>query len=347
MTKSVYDVTLLDLLPESMKHDPSVVALAKAITPEFQLISEEIDRNILLANIDTQPEPVVDLLAWEMHVDFYDPTLSLQQKRELVKSSPEWHRYKGTRWAVEKVTSILYPNSTVEEWFEYGGQPFYFKIILNLDAFFSSSLDTSQLIELINTTKNRRSWLQSIMLVTTNQRQVCHNIIRRVKINIKNNLWAPIGGDKEKSPFLDGSSRLDGSGFLNGRPGSDGPYHNININRRFVVRHMFGSFIEREGRFLDGGGFLDGSRRLAGDVREFIVPIKHSVSPAIKIASALSIQANHSAAMKARVQVRTGVRLLDGQGQLGGSGTLSTQFCNQAAKLRLKKKGITVEEVAI
>jgi phage tail P2-like protein len=156
----IYNVSLVDILPESLKSDPQVVAMAEAITPEIQDISEAISLIVLLATLDQQPEEVVDLLAWQYHVDFYDPALDLEIKRALVKNSFSWHRRKGTAAAVEELITTVFGEGRVVEWFEYGGEPYYFKVITN-----NTSVTTEQAFmftRALNSVKNTRSWLEKV-----------------------------------------------------------------------------------------------------------------------------------------------------------------------------------------
>lgn len=158
----LYNVHLMDLLPESLKSDPEVVALAEALTPEYQEISRAISKLLLLDNLDQQSEDVVDMLAWDQHVDFYDSSLPIEQKRELVRNSREWHQAKGTPWAVEQVVSIIFQNAKVSEWFEYGGQPGYFRV--ETEQALTEETDLDRLIRIINATKRKSIWLESITI---------------------------------------------------------------------------------------------------------------------------------------------------------------------------------------
>ena len=72
------------------------------------------------------------------------------------------HRYKGTKFAIEEIFKTLNIVGNVEEWFNYGGQPYYFKVILQI---FNRSINEeteNKLIALINEYKNERSWLEEI-----------------------------------------------------------------------------------------------------------------------------------------------------------------------------------------
>ena len=157
----LHELKLSDILPERLKTD-EVIALANALDGELQEITKAIDEVIMMPNIMGQPEDIVDSLAWQLHVDFYEPLgLNLDKKRALVKNSLIWHRHKGTKYVLEDMIRILFlEDFSIEEWFEYGGEPYFFRIISN-----DSMTDLRQyedLIRAIYKLKNERSWLESL-----------------------------------------------------------------------------------------------------------------------------------------------------------------------------------------
>ena len=156
------DIRLSDIASDRIKI-PEVLALFAALDPEMQEITRAIDEAAILSRIDELPEPVVDLLSWQFHVDFYESLgLNLEKKRALVKNSLKWHRHKGTKYAVEDIVrTLFYENFRIEEWFEYGGAPFFFRARMG-----TTPLDEADLEEIylaIETTKNERSWLDYIV----------------------------------------------------------------------------------------------------------------------------------------------------------------------------------------
>ena len=167
MSKDIYSVSLLDLLPESLKKDPFVCVLAEAISLEMREISSESRKVLLYVFIDELPENVIDLLAWQDHVDFYDPSLPLEKKRELVKQSFPTHMRKGTPWAVDQVVSAAFDDSKVEEWFEYGGEPYHFRVTTT-DRM-TDDKKYSDIFRAIHAVKNLRSKLESITIRRDNQ----------------------------------------------------------------------------------------------------------------------------------------------------------------------------------
>lgn len=63
---------------------------------------------------------LIDILAWQFHVDFYDPTRDLDFRKRLVQMSIIWHKTKGTVALVEEVINTYWPGvAFLQEWFEY------------------------------------------------------------------------------------------------------------------------------------------------------------------------------------------------------------------------------------
>ena len=156
------NLRLEDIAPDSIKI-PDVLAFFNALDPELQKITQDIGEALIMIRIYELPEEIVDLLAWQFHVDFYEPLgLDLDRKRALVKNSLIWHRYKGTKYALESMIRILFfENFQIEEWFEYGGKPYFFRLIA-----WDSLREEEQyddFIRAIYELKNERSWLEGLI----------------------------------------------------------------------------------------------------------------------------------------------------------------------------------------
>ncbi|KEO84748.1 phage tail protein I [Tumebacillus flagellatus] len=155
-------VHLLDLVPPNIRDDPTVAAAAEAINGELQAVNSLIPLVSLMKTLDAQAEDVVDELAWQFHVDFYDPSLSIEQKRALVKNSISWHRRKGTPAAVEELIATLFGEGRVEEWFEYDGEPYTFRVITNNPAVTEEK--ALEFARAVNSVKNTRSRLDKVIV---------------------------------------------------------------------------------------------------------------------------------------------------------------------------------------
>ena len=159
--KIIDHLSLLDILPENLLADEKVYAAAKAVDDELQRLIASCVEVLHLPRLDELPEKVVDLLAWEWHVDFYEPSADIATKRQLVRESIAWHRIKGTKAAVEKMAQTVFKGGVVTEWFEYGGEPYHFRIDL-LTAPNITQDDTARLLAVVNASKNVRSVLDEL-----------------------------------------------------------------------------------------------------------------------------------------------------------------------------------------
>lgn len=130
---------------------------------------------ILVSIIDNVPVDALPHLAEQYHItgnEGWLQALSEQEKRNLIKSAIKIHRYKGTKYALEEIFKTLNIVGNVEEWFNYGGKPYYFKIILQI---FNRSINEeteNKLLGLINEYKNERSWLDEIQFHLTSKSNV-------------------------------------------------------------------------------------------------------------------------------------------------------------------------------
>lgn len=130
--QDIYSVNFADYLPGALKHDTKMRAIAAAVTKEALTVSREIENVLIYSRIDELPEALIDILAYDMHVDWYDYSFPLEVKRDILKGSVNVHKKMGTKYAVEKALGALYPQSEVEEWFQYEGQPHHFHIICDV-----------------------------------------------------------------------------------------------------------------------------------------------------------------------------------------------------------------------
>lgn len=149
------------ILPSSLQADENVVHTSKAVTDSVNNVTAETVNELIMSRIDELPDPIVNSLAWQLHVDTYSEDLDIAQKRKLVKNAIKDHKYKGTSWAVKSVVEVLLNYAKVEEWFEYKGSPYHFRVngsygpIVNGDSL-------QRLVNAINEAKNVRSWLDGI-----------------------------------------------------------------------------------------------------------------------------------------------------------------------------------------
>ncbi len=123
---------LLLALPEALRQDEQMQALAAGIAEVLAARPAEIDRLLIYPRIDELPEALLDRLAYDFKVDWWDAEYSLAAKRQTLKDNWQVHRRLGTKAAVEQAIAAIYPETQVLEWFEYGGEPFSFRVVLDV-----------------------------------------------------------------------------------------------------------------------------------------------------------------------------------------------------------------------
>jgi len=106
---------------------PLEVALARIDGRILDLPSNIIR---LVKRPDVAPAQLLPHLAWERSVDVWDPAWPDDVKRRVILASYIVHRYKGTRYAVEKALEALGFRASIKEWWQLTpqGEPYTFHV---------------------------------------------------------------------------------------------------------------------------------------------------------------------------------------------------------------------------
>lgn len=155
------DNALQRILPSSISGDATVKDIVQAISGRLAQLGEQAELVLILPRLKKLPEEIVNELAWQYHVDFYDVTAGLTKKRELVRKAIARHRYKGTPAAVEEVCSAAFDSAEVLEWYNYGGEPYHFRVRMVQESIPDEAV-MAEMVEAVNSAKNVRSWLDGL-----------------------------------------------------------------------------------------------------------------------------------------------------------------------------------------
>jgi phage tail P2-like protein len=126
--RSLSTVSLAEILPANLVADPFVAALVPVFDEEFRLLVSDTEKISLLEDLASQPDAVLDELAWQLRVDLYDQSMDSSAKVALIASAIYWHSVKGTPHAVQRMIDIVFGLGSVVEWFDYAGAAFHFKV---------------------------------------------------------------------------------------------------------------------------------------------------------------------------------------------------------------------------
>ena len=122
---SLKDADFYATFPPALKKDEKMVALGRLIADELHQTVEQTKKNIIYANINELSETWLDVLAYDLHVDWYDYDYPIEAKRAIIRDSVRVHQKLGTKAAVEMALGGIHPKSEIEEWFDYANTWLY------------------------------------------------------------------------------------------------------------------------------------------------------------------------------------------------------------------------------
>lgn len=159
---------LLGAFPYSLSRDDDKYRIAEAIADNLAATVIETEKAKIYPAIDDLPEEILDILAYDFKVEWYEYNAPLKNKQKAIKECILVHKYKGTKYAVETAVHSLYDKAEVREWFQYEGLPYHFQI----RVYGSSSGQIKTLNQKILYAKNLRSILDDIIFVLIPEKDV-------------------------------------------------------------------------------------------------------------------------------------------------------------------------------
>jgi phage tail P2-like protein len=168
---SAYGITtenLLAHLPAALAADPTMEALAKGVADILAARPAEIEAARIYTRIDSLPNDLLDILAYDFKIDWYNYDYPVEAKRNLIKTNYYVHRRLGTAGAVLSAIQSIYPQATVEEWWQdfYNGEPYHFRVLLEPTSPIMA-VSTDEIITAIYRYKSLRSHLDGIYYRST------------------------------------------------------------------------------------------------------------------------------------------------------------------------------------
>lgn len=164
---SLDDLSILSILPNSIKHDKDIIAAARSLDKSTSRTLTEARKLNFFVNPNLTDNKLLDVVAADLHVDFYDETYPIEVKQKLINESMIIHMEKGTGKAVENLINAVFGDGEVEEWFEYGGAPFHFRIITSNQTVTNER--AQEFIRALNSVKRKTAILESITMLQAEQ----------------------------------------------------------------------------------------------------------------------------------------------------------------------------------
>jgi phage tail P2-like protein len=157
----ISDLDFLRLLPAFMRDDEAVIALSKAMNELLGPPAGRVKTIRTWDKIDELNEAECDEMAWEQDIDWYDSSMSLEEKRAPIKMAQQIKRKRGTKWAVERLITAYFGEGYVVEWYEMDdGDPYTF-VVLTTNAAITEE-NFNKFVEAAEAAKNERSHIAGV-----------------------------------------------------------------------------------------------------------------------------------------------------------------------------------------
>ncbi len=225
-------IDLLKILPNLLKEDEFSKNISLILNKYLNEISDTYDNLFLMKNLDKFDDRVLDEIAKDKSIVWYDSALSIDQKIKIIRSHRLVYRVLGSEKAVLQLIQDYFGSSgSIQNWHEYGGTHHRFKITLNDLPHVESFLDFFyRFLDSLMWVKSADTWLDG---VTINR-----NVIKNMYLGSIVNL--------EKRSFLDFFYRfLDSLMWVKS---ADTWLDGVTINRNVIKNMYLGSIVNLEKR---------------------------------------------------------------------------------------------------
>lgn len=171
-------------VPANIK-DARTKAFADACDRQIKKLIERAEMIKVWCAIEKANEKYLDYLATDSRTLIYDSRMGADVKKDLILNSQYWNVKMGTYSVTKEILASAFPDSeiVIREWFEYGGNPFYFKVMTDADM---SEENMEEFIRMISTVKNVRSRLDGIETSRNIEQKLysCGVCITEIQINV-------------------------------------------------------------------------------------------------------------------------------------------------------------------
>lgn len=175
MSSGITQENMLSILPSVLSKDVGMNDLAKMISWIVGDTACKGDAPAVFQNINQLDEDLLDILAADLKVDWYDFDADIDTKRKQIIGNWNVRKRLGTTSAVKNALRDVWPDSTIEEWFTYGGSPGLFRVLLSLNP--QGTVQFDKAIRMIEIFKPVRAHIDGYPIL----RVLCRMVIRSEK----------------------------------------------------------------------------------------------------------------------------------------------------------------------
>jgi phage tail P2-like protein len=116
-------------IPAFLDSDPNGHALKAAMEKGIQRILFDIEQaEKYLNDVDSMPEWRLDDMAWSWNMVWFDYTMPVEIKREMVRRAEEINRGIGTPGLLKSMLEAVFESVNILVGSDYGGEPYHFMV---------------------------------------------------------------------------------------------------------------------------------------------------------------------------------------------------------------------------
>lgn len=159
---SLRNAKLTDALPQIIAKEPWAQALAYAVNIQIGRLLDYANGVMVSANVDAMPDAVLDILAVELRIPYYNRDYATPVKRELIKGAIQYWATAGTVGSLTKILEDIFGDAEIEDWYTYNSSPGYFRILTNNPNVTGDTL--KQFEETAKNVKRLSAWLDYVIV---------------------------------------------------------------------------------------------------------------------------------------------------------------------------------------
>lgn len=158
--KGLFEAELVDIFPEK---SIETRCLSYALYQAMHLVQTYTERLVVHKNLDNLPSNILDYLAMEKSLPYYDSSFPIDVKRQLLRDCYDDMASRGTTGAVEKMLRSIFASGSVVEWFDFttgDKTPGYFDISIGNEYIDQNSF--ARFVRILKDAKNVSRHLRSV-----------------------------------------------------------------------------------------------------------------------------------------------------------------------------------------
>jgi len=154
--------SMMRTYPYVLDRDKLYNGLGQTAAKALGLVSDASDSCGIYTRIEQLSESLLDILARDFAISWYNFDYDLETKRQVMAAAFSVYRRLGTKGAMLKALCAIWPETHVLEWFDYGGDPYHFKVTLDISVTEGEIIGLDVIKKTILLYKNERSYLDEI-----------------------------------------------------------------------------------------------------------------------------------------------------------------------------------------